>query len=66
MAEKYLKMSIKISATEAYKTYSDLKLRKDGIKSANLQNISRILDKYCVQITEKPTDTVTFIRKCRI
>ena len=53
-------MSIKISGEEAYQAYSDLKLRKDGQKSAKLENISAILMNFRVEVNPKPTDPVSY------
>ena len=53
-------MSIKISAEEAYQVYRELKLRKDGQKSAKLENISTILKSFRVEVNPKPTSPVSF------
>ena len=53
-------MSVRISGEEAYQTYSELKLRKDGQKSAKLENISSILTNFHVEVNPKPTDPVSF------
>ena len=53
-------MSVKISGEEAYQAYSELKLRKDGQKSAKLENISAILMNFRVEVNPKPTDPVSF------
>ena len=52
-------MSVKISGEEAYQAYSELKLRKDGQKSAKLENISAILAHFRVEVNPKPTDLVS-------
>ena len=53
-------MSVKISGEEAYQTYSELRLRKDGQKSAKLENISAILMNFRVEVNPKPTDPVSY------
>ena len=51
-----------ISADQAHKDFCDLKLNKQGKKSATLENITAILNKNGVQIREKPIEKVNFCR----
>ena len=49
-----------ISADQAYKDFCDLKLNKQGKKSATLENITAILNKNGVQLREIPIAKVNF------
>ena len=54
-------MSFTISADEAYETYINSNLKKDGIKSASFETIEAILKKRGVKIRTKPSDSVRFL-----
>ena len=54
-------MSFTISGDEAYETYINSNLKKDGIKSASFETIEAILKKKGVKIRTKPSDSVRFL-----
>ena len=54
-------MSFTISGDEAYETYINSNLKKDGIKSASFETIEAILKKRGVKIRTKPSDSVRFL-----
>ena len=54
-------MSFTISGDEAYETYINSNLKKDGIKSASFETIEAILKKRGVKIRTKPSDSVRYL-----
>jgi hypothetical protein len=53
-------MSVQINSDKAYQDYLDLKLFKQGFKSATIENVSAILKHNNVEINPKPTGLVSF------